>query len=200
MNWFVQLCLSLEYVHSRKILHRDLKTQNIFLTKNNTTKLGDFGISKVLESTTDHAMTVQGTPYYMSPEVCQNLPYTYQSDIWALGCILYELCTLKHAFHAENLLGLVFKIVQDQHEPITEEYSDDLKDLINLLLTKDFKARPRIIDIINRPFVKSHMERFVKSAGKNCLNPQLGKKKEIQPEQAKKVAILKQQDINTLKP
>lgn len=58
MNWFVQLCLSLEYVHSRKILHRDLKTQNIFLTKNNTTKLGDFGISKVLESTTDHAMTV----------------------------------------------------------------------------------------------------------------------------------------------
>ena len=121
----------------------------------------------------------------MSHEVCQNLPYTYQSDIWALGCILYELCTLKHAFHAENLLGLVFKIVQDQHEPITEEYSDDLKDLINLLLTKDFKARPRIIDIINTPFVKSHMERFVKSAGKNCLNPQLGKKKEIQPEQAK---------------
>lgn len=115
----------------------------------------------------------------MSPEVCQNLPYTYQSDIWALGCILYELCTLKHAFHAENLLGLVFKIVQDQHEPITEEYSDDLKDLINLLLTKDFKARPRIIDIINRPFVKSHMERFVKSAGKNNLNPQLGKKREI---------------------
>ena len=86
---------------------------------------------------------------------------------------------MKHAFHAENLLGLVFKIVQDQHEPITEDYSDDLKDLINLLLTKDFKARPRIIDIINRPFVKSHMERFVKSAGKNNLNPQLGKKREI---------------------
>lgn len=86
---------------------------------------------------------------------------------------------MKHAFHAENLLGLVFKIVQDQHEPITEDYSDDLKDLINLLLTKDFKSRPRIIDIINRPFVKSHMERFVKSAGKNNLNPQLGKKREI---------------------
>ena len=58
MNWFVQLCLALEYVHSRKILHRDLKSQNIFLTKYNTVKVGDFGISKVLESTCDHAMTV----------------------------------------------------------------------------------------------------------------------------------------------
>lgn len=179
MNWFVQLCLSLEYVHSRKILHRDLKTSNIFLTKDNTVKLGDFGISKVLECTQDHAMTVQGTPYYMSPEVCQNKPYTYQSDIWALGCILYELCNLKHAFHAENLLGLVFKIVQDKQEPIDGDYSDELKEIIDMLLTKDEKARPRVIDIINRPFVKQHMERFVKSAGKNNLNPQLGKKKTI---------------------
>ena len=69
-NWFVQLCLSLEYIHGRKVLHRDLKTQNIFLTGNNTVKLGDFGISKVLENTNGAAMTVVGTPYYMSPEVC----------------------------------------------------------------------------------------------------------------------------------
>lgn len=111
MNWFLQICLALEHVHQRKILHRDLKSQNIFLTSNNTIKLGDFGISKVLENTMDVAMTVQGTPYYMSPEVCQSKPYAYSSDVWALGCILYELCTLKHAFQSENLLGLVFKIV-----------------------------------------------------------------------------------------
>lgn len=94
MQWFVQLCLALEYIHKRKILHRDLKSQNIFLTKNNTIKLGDFGISKVLEHTNDQALTVQGTPYYMSPEVCQSKPYNYTSDVWSLGCILYELCTL----------------------------------------------------------------------------------------------------------
>ena len=70
MNYFVQLCLSLEYVHGRHILHRDLKSQNVFLTRNNTVKLGDFGISKVLEDTAAHCNTVQGTPYYMSPELC----------------------------------------------------------------------------------------------------------------------------------
>jgi NIMA (never in mitosis gene a)-related kinase len=134
MNWFVQICLALDNIHGRKILHRDIKSQNVFLTKDNTVKLGDFGISKVLESTCDHAMTVQGTPYYMSPEVCQNKPYTYQSDIWALGCILFELCSLKHAFHAENLLGLVFKIVQDKQDKIPDIYSEGLQDLITFLL------------------------------------------------------------------
>ena len=99
----------------------------------------------------------------MSPEVCQNKPYTYQSDIWALGCILYELCTLKHAFHAENLLGLVFKIVQDKQEPIPDMYSDGLKELIDVCLIKNEEDRPKVLGIINRPFVKEHMQRFVKS-------------------------------------
>jgi len=99
----------------------------------------------------------------MSPEVCQNKPYTYQSDIWALGCILYELCTLKHAFHAENLLGLAVKIVQDKQEPIPDNFSDGLKDLINILLIKDAENRPKVIDILRLPFVKEHMQRFVHS-------------------------------------
>lgn len=93
-HWMVQICMALEYVHSRKVLHRDIKTQNVFLTGANTIKLGDFGISKVLESTTQVAMTVVGTPYYMSPESCQSEPQTSKSDIWALGVIVYELCTL----------------------------------------------------------------------------------------------------------
>jgi len=112
-NWFVQICLALEYVHARRVIHRDIKTQNIFLTGNNTIKLGDFGISKVLESTTQVAITVVGTPYYMAPEACESKPYTSKSDVWALGCIMYELCTLKKPFAADNLLGLVFKIVSE---------------------------------------------------------------------------------------
>lgn len=106
-------------MHSRKVIHRDLKTQNIFLTGNNTIKLGDFGISKVLETTCANANTVVGTPYYMAPEACQSEPYTSKSDVWALGVILYELCTLKKPFEADNLLGLVFKIVSDPVPPLS---------------------------------------------------------------------------------
>lgn len=78
----------------------------------------------------------------MSPEVCQSQPYTYTSDVWALGCILYELCTLKHAFSAENLLGLVFKIVQDKQDPIPNTYSADIRNLVSCMLNKDEKKRP----------------------------------------------------------
>lgn len=163
MSWFIQICLSLEYIHGIKILHRDLKSSNVFLTKSNTIKLGDFGISKVLAATNDQALTVQGTPYYMSPEVCQSQPYTYKSDVWALGCILYELCTLKHAFNAENLLGLVFKIVKDKVEPIPDIYSDNLKSLVSLLLNKTENQRPQVIDILRLPFVQGHMQNFVES-------------------------------------
>ena len=94
----VQICMALEYVHRRKVIHRDIKTQNVFLTSSNTVKVGDFGISKVLESSTQVAMTVVGTPYYMAPEACLSEPYTSKSDIWALGVIVYELCSLRQPF------------------------------------------------------------------------------------------------------
>ena len=102
MEWFVQMCLALYYLHDKKILHRDLKTQNIFL-RNTRVKLGDFGIAKVLDSTQQFTNTCIGTPYYMSPELFKYKPYSYKSDIWALGCVLYEMCNLKHAFDAQSL-------------------------------------------------------------------------------------------------
>ncbi|XP_015768771.1 PREDICTED: serine/threonine-protein kinase Nek5-like, partial [Acropora digitifera] len=75
LDFFVQICLGLKHVHDRKILHRDLKSQNIFLTKNGFVKLGDFGIARVLHSTVELARTAIGTPYYLSPEICENRPY-----------------------------------------------------------------------------------------------------------------------------
>ena len=112
LDWFAQLCFAVCYIHDRHVLHRDLKSQNVFLAGGNMVRLGDFGISRVLDYTFATAKTVVGTPYYMSPEVCQNKPYDRSSDVWALGCVLYEMCTLTHAFESSNLLGLVSKIVQ----------------------------------------------------------------------------------------
>ncbi len=94
-NLFSQIVLPLQLVHSRQILHRDLKTQNIFLTKTQDhVKIGDFGISKILSSKSK-AYSVVGTPCYISPELCEGKPYNQKSDVWALGCVLYEMCTLK---------------------------------------------------------------------------------------------------------
>mgnify|MGYP001012605400 CR=1 FL=1 len=127
-------------LHEQKIVHRDIKCANVFLSKDGGVKLGDMNVSKRLQR--GQLKTQIGTPYYMSPEVCQSKPYNYTSDVWALGCILYELCTLKHAFSGENLLGLVFKIVQEKHEPIPTHYSKEMQSLITQMLNKDEKKRP----------------------------------------------------------
>lgn len=89
VTWLVQMALAMNYVHDKKILHRDLKTQNIFLTSKGDIKIGDFGIARVLQHTYDCANTAIGTPYYLSPEICQEKPYNQKSDIWSLGCIFY---------------------------------------------------------------------------------------------------------------
>lgn len=158
MTWFVQLTLALNYMHQRHILHRDLKSSNIFLIANasdgHDVKIGDFGISRVLEGTVDVAATVVGTPYYMSPEVCKAEPYGFKSDIWALGCVLYEMCMLKHAFESQSLLGLVYKIVSETYDPIPSQYSIDLKNLIDRVLDKSHYTRPSGKDLIADAYVR----------------------------------------------
>lgn len=103
--------MGLEHIHKNKILHRDIKTLNIFLNKNETVKIGDLGVAKAL-NTNDFARTMVGTPFYLSPELCEEKPYNEKSDIWALGCLLYELCTFKHPFEATNQASLILKIIR----------------------------------------------------------------------------------------
>jgi len=159
LKWFVQMTLALSHVHSMKVLHRDLKTQNIFLTRESKViKLGDFGISKVLDGTIDMAKTVIGTPYYMSPELCSNQPYGMQSDVWALGCILYEMCVLKHAFDATNICGLIFKILNGTFPPISDQYSEEIRDLVSKMLSREPKERPTLVQILKMPLITRAMK------------------------------------------
>ena len=164
---FIQMSIGLYYIHSKKIIHRDIKTLNIFLTKNFDAKIGDLGVAKILENT-KHAMTFIGTPYYVSPEMCRNKPYNEKSDIWALGCILYELLTFNHPFTATNQAALFIKILNNKYNPFPHEPSmkeiitssnfqynalklgldGDLKDVlgINILPIQNMKKEINFID------------------------------------------------------
>ncbi|XP_036913485.1 serine/threonine-protein kinase Nek5 isoform X2 [Sturnira hondurensis] len=160
LSWFVQISLGLKHIHDRKVLHRDIKTQNIFLSKNGmVAKLGDFGIARVLNNSMELAQTCVGTPYYLSPEICQNKPYNNKTDIWSLGCVLYELCTLKHPFQAHNLHQLVLRICQAHVAPISPGFSPDLQALISQLFEVSPRDRPSINSILKRPFLENVIAR-----------------------------------------
>ena len=161
MDWFTQICLAIKHIHDKKILHRDLKSQNIFLTKNGLVKLGDFGIAKCLNYTLDKAKTVVGTPYYLSPEIVENRPYSFKSDIWSLGVLLYEMISLKMPFDASSLPMLYVKIIRGAYNPIPGVYSRDLKSLVGLLLINDAEKRPSINDILRLPYLKKRIRNFL---------------------------------------
>ncbi|GLH03286.1 Eukaryotic translation initiation factor 2-alpha kinase [Gryllus bimaculatus] len=154
LNLFCQILLGLEHVHSKDIVHRDLTTDNIFLTKNyKMIKIGDFGISKILASKSK-ANTVVGTPCYMSPELCQGRPYNNKSDIWALGCVLYEMLTLKRAFEAPTLPNLVLKIMEGAFQPIEHHiYDVEIYKLMNLMLHLKPEFRPSVSKIRVHPII-----------------------------------------------
>jgi len=163
LRWFTQISLALKHVHDHRILHRDLKTQNIFLTGSGdgTVKMGDFGIARVLQHTQDCARTAIGTPYYLSPEICQEKPYSYKSDIWSLGCILYEIATLQHAFDAASMRGLVIKILKEVPPQVPLTFSSKLRSLVPMMLAKDPNTRPSINEVIQHPLVRGVIKQLL---------------------------------------
>ena len=154
---FIQISLGLFYLHSKKILHRDIKTKNIFLNEDFSIKIGDLGVAKILKNTNSFAHTFIGTPYYLSPEVCKDLPYNDKSDVWAIGCVLYEMACLKHPFEGEKQIEIYSKIINNKYDDVDECYSKDLRKMIHILLNKNEEKRPKMKDVIN-------MDIFIKKA------------------------------------
>ncbi|XP_030585636.1 serine/threonine-protein kinase Nek4 isoform X2 [Archocentrus centrarchus] len=163
VEWFVQIAMALQYLHERNILHRDLKTQNIFLTKTNIIKVGDLGIARVLENHNDMASTLIGTPYYMSPELFSNKPYNHKSDVWALGCCVYEMSTLKHAFNAKDMNSLVYRIVEGKLPQMPSRYDPQLGNLIKSMLSKKPDDRPDVKLILRQPYIKRQIAMFLEA-------------------------------------
>lgn len=143
-----QICLGLQYLHDRNIIHRDIKLLNIFLNKDNFIKIGDLGVSKIIYKKTESKSKV-GTPLYLAPEILKNVNYDYKVDIWSLGCSLYQLCSTVTPFYDENISILEDKILHCDPERIPGFYSNDLWQFITILLSKNQENRPYIIDCLS---------------------------------------------------
>ncbi|XP_039254199.2 serine/threonine-protein kinase Nek2-like [Styela clava] len=180
---FAQLVLALQECHSQrkklgqgKILHRDLKPANVFLDSSNDVKLGDFGLARVLNHDTSFAKTFVGTPYYMSPEQMNKLSYNEKSDIWSLGCLIYELCALLPPFTAANQRLLAVKIKEGKFRRIPSKYSDELQDCISLMLKTSAARRPTIDEILKMDLLQDTLEKcgLTPPVSPAALKPQVG--------------------------
>ena len=162
---FIQMVRGLKSLHDLKILHRDLKSANIFLFSNGTAKIGDLNVSKVAQKGLGYTQT--GTPYYASPEVWNENPYDNKSDIWSLGCVTYEMLTLHPPFRAKDMEQLYNRVIKGQYKRIGEKYSNDMNEIIEFLLKVNPKDRPNCDEILKHPIIKKRLEFFQAQAGEN---------------------------------
>lgn len=155
-SYFIQVCHALRVLHNQNILHRDIKSPNVFIGEDGRIKLGDLGVAKLVKNTMAH--TQIGTPYYLSPEIWKSEPYDDRSDVWSLGCLLYEMATLRHPFEGASQKALSQKVLRGKYAPVPDCYTPDLIDVIARCLQVNPRARPTVEDILAMPAVLARMD------------------------------------------
>ena len=155
---FIQLLKGLKALHDFKILHRDIKSANVFLFDGGICKLGDLNVSKVARKGLSYTQT--GTPYYASPEVWEEKPYDSKSDIWSLGCVIYEMITFRPPFQAQSMEELYRKVMRGIYPKIPSRYSEDLSDAIKLMIQVEPGARPTCEELLKMPMIYKRIEFF----------------------------------------
>lgn len=154
----VQLARGLGALHALSVLHRDIKSANVFLCSDGQVKLGDMNVAKVAKAGLLRTQT--GTPYYASPEVWQDLPYDSKSDIWSLGCVLYESAALKPPFRADDMPGLFRKVTKGEFPRIPKCFSQDLASLLEALISVSPAKRPSCEEILRMPQVTKRLSKY----------------------------------------
>ena len=147
-HYFSQCCLALRYLHNENIIHRDIKSMNVFLTKSKEVKLGDLGVSRLIDDDRNAQMSRVGTPMYFAPELVKREKYDFKVDAWALGCLVYSMMQLRAPFEGGTIYTLAVDIVKKSPKELPKSYSRQLRDVVFKMLEKDPKRRPSVDEII----------------------------------------------------
>ena len=151
-SYFIQIARGLQALHAQKILHRDVKTANVLRMSGEIVKLGDLGVAKLMKNNMTN--TQIGTPHYMPPEVWRSRPYTFNSDVWALGCVLFEMCSFTVPFEARSMEELRYKVMRGKFPALPSVYSQDMQKLVKWLMIAEPSQRPGIDEVLAHPSVQ----------------------------------------------
>ena len=174
----IQILEGLNYLHKSCIIHRDLKSANIFLTKDGIVKIGDLNVSKILtKMVTTNTQT--GTPYFASPEIWNDQPYDYKCDIWSVGCIIYEMASLHVPFRGVSMQNLYKNVLRGIYQQIPSRYSDDLKQIIKTILVVNPKKRPSAKELLENSIIKKKIEEFELEGNKDLVRKNSGEKAKL---------------------
>ncbi len=152
-KWLVQLLFALEYLHRHEVIHRDMKSSNVFLTSDGDIQIGDFGLSAV----SGGGQETVGTPHYMCPELVAKKGYGVKADVWSLGVIMHEMSAQRMPFQAFNVEGLMQKILSAKPGALPGDYSKGWSRLVRSMLRKEPERRPSVADLLRDPCLAGHI-------------------------------------------